>query len=241
MRSTVFCFALAIVISLSGATMAYPPFGADHGNSCAACHGTSPDEGGISGGGEERLDAMSVLSATTLDPDESAGTPPGDWKDRGELKMFTAQPGQTVDLTMQVENGAVEYAVQLKRMEKEGFSGSGNRLAGHFTPDPIWHAHGADDATYFISSPDDYDGHDFPIGSVVSHTFSLVLAVDAPLDLYDLEFATAGRDVGTTFGKWYGDEHFYLNVVPEPCTNVLLGLGASVLCLLLRRRRRARD
>jgi hypothetical protein len=216
--------------------MAYPPFAVEHGNSCAVCHETSPDNGGLDGGGEERSDAMSVLSATLFDPDESSGTPPDDWKDRGALKMFSAKPGQTVELTMQVENGAIEYAVQLKRLEKEGFSGSGNKLAGHFTPDPSWHAHGTGDTTYFTNNPDDFDGHDFPVGSVVPFTYSLTLAADTPHDIYDLEFATAGRDSATTYGKWYGDEHFYLNVVPEPCTNVLIGLGLSILCLRKRRR-----
>ena len=223
----VFILALSIAVLTGEVSTAHPPNAIIHGNSCATCHERSPEEGGLQGGGEARPDAMSVLGDTTLDPDESLGTPPDDWVDRGALKLFTARPGDTVDLTMQVEQGATEYAVQLKRFEKEGFSGIGNRLAGYFEFDLDWVAHGFDDSTYYTHSPDDFDGHDWITNSVtpVPFTFSLTLSADAPLDLYDLEFATAGIDATLPNGKWYGDEHFYLNVVPEPSPNMIVCLG----------------
>lgn len=225
-------FVPVFILGATGVLFAYPPFAIDHGNSCSVCHGTAPEDGGLDGGGEVRLDAMSVLSDLTFDPDESAGSPPADWTDRGELKMFLAKPGETVNLTMQVESGTVEYAVQLKRLEKEGFSGTGNRLAGHFSPDPEWTAQGTGETTYFTNSTDDFDGHDFPRGDIVPFTFSLALAEDTPHDLYDLEFAVAGRDGAAMFGKWYADEHFYVQVVPEPTAKTLIALVVLSLGIL---------
>ena len=208
-------------VSMNYQTMAHPPNAIVHGNSCATCHELAPGDGGLQGGGEERRNALSVISDQELDPDESQGTPPEGWTDRGALKLFTAEPGQTINLTMQVENGATEYAVQLKRLEKEGFSNSGNLLASYVTPDPLWIPQGFDERTYYTNSSDEFDGHDWVVGSTepVEYSFALTLAANAPSDLYDLEFAVAGIDPATTNGKWYGDEHFYLQVVPEPATN----------------------
>lgn len=227
-----------ITVGLSDAAQALPPWAVLHGNSCAACHERSPEAGGIQGGGEERPDAMSVLSDQSFDPDESIGQRPQDWQDRGELKLFTGMPGQTIELTMQVQHGAEEYAVQLKRFEKEGFSGVGNKLANYITPDLEWDVHGFDDTSYYTSSPEESDGFDWPEDAVnpIFHSFTLSLAPDTPVDLYDLEFATAGIDASATHGKWYGDEHFYLMVVPEPSTGVLLVIGL-LASLCVRRRR----
>ncbi|MHC4177490.1 MAG: hypothetical protein ACYSWU_08285, partial [Planctomycetota bacterium] len=216
MKRFVTCFlALVVVLALGGVATAKPPWGA----SCSGCHG------GDNPNGSDRLTAMGVVSDTMVDPDESAVTPPADWKDRGFLKTFTAQPGDTVDLTMEVLDGESFYAVQLKRFEKQGLGG--NVLAGFITPDSDWTPQGSFPSTYYTESFSNNLGYDWPVvppSGPDPYTFTLALAADTPLDVYDLEFATAGYDVSLD-KMFYGDEHFYLRVVPEPGVCVLLATG----------------
>lgn len=81
-------------------------------------------------------------------------------------------------------------------------------------------------------------------GHAWSGPLSLMLTVTVPGGVlpgwYDLEASIAGWDYGYSQGSFafYDDEHFYLNVVPEPGAVGLVGIGA--LLLLNRRRNRNR-
>ncbi len=142
----------------------------------------------------------------------------------GALKTYTVLPGETVALKMNVLDGATKYAGELKRLDQPGLGGT--TLV--FTADPSWTNFG----TYFT----------WPSGGGVATwtgptTLTYLLGVDAstPLDVYDLEFAVGVKGGGLR----YDDEHFYLNVVPEPgalllLTPALTGLG---ICLYRRRRK----
>jgi hypothetical protein len=71
--------------------------------------------------------------------------------------------------------------------------------------------------------------------------FLLSVTVTVPAGVwpgwYDLEISAAGWDYDQSFFAFYDDEHFYLNVLPEPGGLSLLLIGALVM---LRRTRSAR-
>jgi len=147
-----------------------------------------------------------------------------DGNSRGPLETFTAQPGDTVLLAMDVLNGADKFAVQLKRFEEDGVLGpTGDALAGYI-PDATWMAQGSLPSTYYT---DTNDGTSWT-GGPVPRIYALTLADNTPLNVYDLEFAVAGKGDA---GKFYEDQHLYLKVVPEPTTLALTGLGAVLVGL----------
>ena len=69
-------------------------------------------------------------------------------------------------------------------------------------------------------------------GAAIDYIFDLFIDPSTPLDFYDLEFAVAGQD-----GNWYGDEHFYVQVVPEPGTILMLGMGLALVAGYSHRKR----
>ena len=218
--------ACGLLFAMSGMAQAFPSFAATvppaaTQNSCKdSCHNE-----------DLRTDAMQVIGADgTLD---LTAADRNDGKDRGPLELYVAKPGDTVLLSMEVLDGADEYAVQLKRFDKDGILAgtSGDSLAG-YTPDGGWVAQGTLPLTYYTNTA----GGTSWTGGPVGLTFSLQLAATTPRNVYDLEFALAGHDATA---KFYQDEHFYLQVVPEPASFVLVGLGLSLLGLVVCRRKAA--
>jgi len=141
-----------------------------------------------------------------------------DGESRGPLETFTAQPGDTVLLAMDVLDGSDKFAVQLKRFEEDGVLGpAGDTLAGYI-PDAAWVPQGSLPSTYYT---DTNNGTPWT-GGPVSRVYALTLAESTPLNVYDLGFAVAGKGDA---GKFYEDQHIYLKVVPEPTTLALTGLA----------------
>ena len=64
------------------------------------------------------------------------------------------------------------------------------------------------------------------LGPTIPYIFDLFIDPTTPVDYYDLEFAVGAKLDGV---KVYQDEHFYLRVVPEPGTMLLMGLGLALV------------
>jgi hypothetical protein len=158
-----------------------------------------------------------------------------DGRVRGALKTFNVLPGSTAILSMEVLNGDALFAVQIKRLEK---SGQLNDVANFLTwaednlQSNTWTRQEITNPPYFTKD----NGSDGGLPADQAGVFSFGLFVDAttPADVYDLEFAVAG----VTDGLFYQDQHFYLNVIPEPGTFALLALGLGGLAARGRRRLR---
>jgi hypothetical protein len=144
----------------------------------------------------------------------------------GAIPFFTSQPGDTIALTMDVLDGTDLYAVQIKRLEKAGILSpvantnflTGYTADGTWVPQagpPVYYTSVGDSTAWAVNGPSGPD----------PYTFALTLALDTPLDTYDLEYAVAGRLNDTSRLKFYGDQHFYLTVIPEPGTFALMILG----------------
>ncbi len=220
---------LAIACMLAGlnnTAYGWPPSAISTGNSCKTCHGST-------GGETDRAGALQVVGEGMLDLDVSRN----DGATRGAIPFFTVAPGDTVELTMNVLDGSDKYAVQLKRLETAGVLGpaSTDFLTG-YGADVAWFAQGPLPATYFTS----VTGFG-PVGTSWGggpDPYSFFLTVDAntPINTYDLEYAVAGKFSG---GKFYGDKHFYLNVIPEPATLVLMSLAGLGIATMRQKRQLA--
>ncbi len=206
-----------IELAVTTVASAFP----NYSRNCSDCHTSAPPAAGT---------PEVVGFDGFADPIE---TTPGA-TDRGLLKVFTVSPGDTVDLSVRVDLGAAQgtvFAVELKRPEVPGVV-NGGQLS--YLADANWFMQtGVVDnnpsAPYYTIP--ELSGQLYVQPEVF--TFSMLVDPSTPPDFYDLEFAMAGQP-----DFFYGDEHFYLEVVPEPGVCGLVLLGSSVL--LWRRRRSAR-
>ncbi|NOZ41429.1 MAG: PEP-CTERM sorting domain-containing protein [Planctomycetes bacterium] len=223
--------ALGVLFAFENVAQAFPGSAVGTGNSCASCHSSDGGSNPVQPTNDpasDRVDALEILGEALLDLGDGNRN---DGKDRGSLQVFTVQPGGTVDLTMQVLDGADKYAVQLKRLEKAGVLGPADTdfLTG-FVPDVSWFAQGVPN-TYYTSVPFSTSWAVVSPSGPDPYTFSLTVDPGTPLNVYDLEFAVAGHQNV----RFYDDLHFYLNVVPEPNTLALLAVAGMGICYLRRR------
>ena len=212
LRVFTFLVSAAVLVAMTGIAAAFPNLGVDNGNSCKVCHGPppAPGTGGI------RAGALAVIGQKTLD----LGTQLNG-KTRGALQTFTVTAGESVDLIVDVLDGSDLYAVELKRLETGGQKNDETNLlsaGAGYVPDVDWVGQGPLPATYYTSVA----GSTAWGGVTTRYTFTLSVDPATPPDVYDLEFAVAGRqlDAGGRL-KVYSDEHFYLEVLPTPVPDPL--------------------
>jgi hypothetical protein len=201
----------AVGLGWSGVAAAKPSFAIDNGNSCKGigCH----------------VEETGRMQVTGADGVLDLGTQL-DGNVRGALQLFQVNPGNTVTLSMKVLNGNDLFAVQFKRLETPGQL---NGLANFMTwmednlPSNLWTLQEVTNPPYFTKD----NGNNGGLAGSAAGPFSFGLFVDAatPPDVYDLEFAVAGTAGGGDL-RFYQDEHFYLEVVPEPAA------GASAMAML---------
>ena len=206
--------AVVACLGLASAAHAKPSFGTFNGNSCSVggCHDTKP-------GG------MMQVTPTGLTTDLGTQL---NGNMRGPLTTYVVAPGDTVTLSVDVLNGADKYAVQLKRLETSGQSVSLTNFmvwSEDNAASNVWTRQETTNPPYFTKDAGGDNGIPWA-GATISYIFDLFIDPTTPADYYDLEFAVGAllNDV-----KVYGDEHFYLRVVPEPGTMLLMGLGLALV------------
>jgi hypothetical protein len=211
LTSLLVAVAAFVGLGWAGAASAKPSFAINNGNSCKdnGCH-VNVETGRIQVVGEDGvLDLGTQL----------------DGKVRGQLDVFRVIAGDSVTLSVEVLNGDPVFALQFKRLEK---SGQLNDLANFMTwmeenlPSNVWTLQEATNPPYFTKD----NGNDGGLPASAAGVYSFDLAIDAatPPDVYDLEFAIAGKLASEDL--FYQDQHFYLEVVPEPA------VGAAALTML---------
>lgn len=196
-------------LSWAGVATARPSYATSAGNSCSGCH-TTPESGRLQIDGTDGvLDLGTQLDGNT----------------RGALQLFKVVPGNTVTLSMQVLSWDGVFAVQFKRLEKSGQQSSLTNFLSWLednVPGNTWTLQEVSNPPYYTK--DDGSDGGLPASSAGPFSFDLFIDPATPPDVYDLEFAIGG--VNTNSDLIYQDQHFYLEVVPEPA------LGASALTML---------
>jgi len=178
---------LGVLLWRTRAAQAAPAWG---GN-CLSCHAqVSPSP-------------LVVVDPDTLaDPDETATGAP----DRGTLKVFYGYRGRANRLTARVLGLSPNdtYAVQLKRLRFPGVV-SGGTL--RYFPDCAWPEWG--DVPAYYTHP--AVAHRAPTGPS-EFTYLIEVEPNAAKDFYDLVLAAGGKFAADD-QLFYGEEHFYLQVV----------------------------
>jgi hypothetical protein len=174
---------------------------------CSSCHGNN------------RAGAALVTNYDlTANPAEMNGK-----TDRGALKVYQFQPGQTRTLTFQVAGLSTndKFAGVFKGFDATGVVNGGTL---NFTGDTNgW--------TYSAGSPPwDYTPT-FTYAGTKTLSFNLKVNAGTPQDYYDMDFMMGDGTAGA-----YSEEHFYVQVLPEPATLGMLAAGMGVM--LWRRRAR---
>ena len=214
MKLTLVAAAVILALTLPGVAGAKPSFAINNDNSCqTSCHTNVLDNHLAVVFADENVDLGTQLNGNQ----------------RGPLPTFLVDAGTTVTLSAEVLNGEDKFAVQLKRLEKSGQANDLNNFLIWMEdnlPGNPWTRQEDTNPPYFTKD----DGKNGGLSGSAAGVFSFDLFVDAntPPDFYDLEFAVAGKGKGL----WYEDQHFYVEVVPEPSTAVLGAVALSMIAAL---------
>ncbi len=219
---------LAVVVSMASYAQARPTYGNAH---CSDCHSKLSNY-------EPPQDALDMTSDTLADPGPWNG---GESGDRGPLAAFEVAPGGTVILTgnRTGDDPGQNASVAMYRWHKVGSTGSPLQPYVDLTSGSGegWSQlfDGDGDLVFYQMVGQDRGPFSFP----------LTIAADTPPGMYDLETYFAGQDEQDPIagppaagGKWSTGQHYYLTVVPEPGSIVLMGLGLIGLAFASRRRRK---
>jgi hypothetical protein len=152
---------------------------------------------------------------------------------RGTRKVVQIQAGQSRTVAFDVggwtndanNNGQSDvYATAFTGYTTPGVSNGGTLK---MTKDPTWTAMTAE--VYCYNANTTYDG------TTKSFTFNIKIDPSTTLDYYPVTFKTGIDNFVPYTGQLgsYAYEDFYVQVIPEPATLMLLSAGA---CLLVRRR-----
>ena len=175
-----------VMIPLAG--QAFPASAVNTDNSCKTCHSVIVS------------DRMKV----ELQPLQADLIEQLNGKTRGQLETFVVEPGATITMSMDVLNGADKWSVQFKRLEKEGQALSQDNFMIWNNPGNAgWNIQGASSAQPYFTTDIGEDT------APTAKSFTLTIDASTPPDVYDLEFAIAGKSGNDLF---YQDEHFYLAV-----------------------------
>jgi hypothetical protein len=164
------------------------------GSNCLSCHG------------QLQWDMVHVFGEdTSADPDESGTGAP----DRGTLQVFqtscdAVKTLQTLLVGLDTDD---TYAVQLKRLRFPGVE-TGGQLT--YTGDCDWSEWG-ESASYYSDPTISYRWGTGPD----TFAFDIDVGPDTDGDYYDLVFTVAGK-FESTGELFYGEQHFYLQVVVLP-------------------------
>ena len=225
-----FVLAAAMFLIVASQAEARPQYG----NNCASCHVLPPPN-------PSAPDAVGF--DTTANPSELLTGKP----DRGTLKVYEVNPGASVDLDMLVDllvsNTPQRYAVGLRYANETGVVIGGNLV---FTADPDWTVQ---TGTVFPTPTAPY--YTIPAGAAsptlaginytvaTTFTFTMNVGLLTLPDYYYMEFVLGGRTLTAGPEQLFRSvEGFYLHVLPEPGSIILLGFGSTIL---LARRRRPRN
>lgn len=234
-----------------------------YGESCKTCHGSDGFGHTVSGA---MLDVIGTSSS--IIPEGQFGDP-----DRGvgPLDTYTAMPGGTFDLVIQLNDPSPLFSPQkwsagfkhIEHTDPDYQAGNPDPLTWRdaqlilagaqeygtvFPPDPAPLPVNESDWTLytdtFLSVDTQFYGSTGDGGHVWAGPTMLSLMVTVPVSVipgwYDLEIMVAGWDYDHPTGSYafYDDEHFYLNVIPEPGT---IGILIAPMVLGVGRCRRNRS